>query len=194
MLMKITDAQFKKGIRGTDDILYEKRPQIAFVGRSNVGKSSIINCLLNRKDLVKSGKKPGKTKEINFFLVNNNFYCVDLPGYGYAKMSPKEREQIAGMLQWYVLEKVFKRKVIIVLDIKVGAGIMDKETLRLLREQNEEPIILLNKADSLNQSERSTQIRKIIEDMPAVDMIICSSKTKEGREKILEKIEEFISF
>lgn len=190
--MKIETAEFKKGIRGTDDILYEQRPQIAFVGRSNVGKSSLINCILNRKNLVRSGKKPGKTKEINFFLVNNNFYCVDLPGYGFAQMSPKEREQIAGMLQWYVLEKVFKRKVIIVLDIKVGAGVMDKETLGLLREQGEDALVLLNKADSLNQSERSIQMRKIAEEMPGAEMIICSAKTKEGREKILEKIEEFI--
>ncbi|MFM2357800.1 MAG: YihA family ribosome biosis GTP-binding protein [Candidatus Parcubacteria bacterium] len=191
--MKITSAEFKKGIRGTDDILYEEKPQIAFMGRSNVGKSSLINCILNKKDLVKSGKKPGKTKEINFFLINNAFYCVDLPGYGFAQMSPEERDQIAGMLQWYLLEDVFKRKVILVLDIRVGPSVMDEETLRLLRERGQDALILLNKADALNQSERSTQIKKISELMPAAEMILCSAKTKEGRGEILKKISDFIS-
>jgi len=84
--MEINKVEFIKSIKGTNDILYEPKLQVAFIGRSNVGKSSLINCLINRKNLVKTGKLPGKTKEINFFLVNDSFYFVDLPGYGYAKM------------------------------------------------------------------------------------------------------------
>jgi len=190
--MKITSTQFVKGIRGTNDILYEEIPQVAFVGRSNVGKSSLINCLLNVKNSVKSGKKPGKTKEINFFRINNEFYFVDLPGYGYAKLPPDEREQIARMIQWYFLEEVFKRKVVLVLDIKVGPSAMDIETLRILREYNRDVLVVLNKVDVLNQKEKSAQIKNITEQIPGVEIIVCSSKTGEGGEQILEKISEFI--
>ena len=84
--MKILSASFVKGFTGTDPILYDSLPQFAFVGRSNVGKSSLMNCLLGSTNLVKSGKTPGKTKEINFFLVNRNMYFVDLPGYGFSNI------------------------------------------------------------------------------------------------------------
>src|SRR3989338_2063045 len=102
--MKITSAKFVKGIIGTDDVLYDGIPQIAFVCRSNVGKSSVINSLVNQADLVKVGKKPGKTTEINFFLINRQFYFVDLPGYGYAKVSPVEKEKIRKRMLWYLTE------------------------------------------------------------------------------------------
>src|SRR6266516_2479045 len=98
---KITSARFIRGIIGTNDILFDGLPQIAFVRRSNVGKSSVINSLTNRKDLVKVGKKPGKTTEINFFLINERFYFVDLPGYGYARLTPAEREKIRKRMLWY---------------------------------------------------------------------------------------------
>lgn len=91
--MRITSAKFIKGITGTNEILYDGLPQIVFVGRSNVGKSSVINSLVNQKDLVKVGKKPGKTVEINLFLINRKFYFVDLPGYGYARMGSAERKR-----------------------------------------------------------------------------------------------------
>ena len=188
--MKIETAVFKKGIRWTNDILYEEKPQIAFVGRSNVGKSSLMNCLLNRTDLVKSGKLPGKTKEINFFLVNGKYYFVDLPGYGYANLPLDVREQLVRMIQWYFFEKVFNRKTVLVLDIKVGPNDMDIEMYRILREQREEVIVVANKADTLNQRERIEQIKKISEKIPGVEIIPCSAKTKEGRDLILRKLFE----
>ncbi|HRY62395.1 MAG TPA: ribosome biogenesis GTP-binding protein YihA/YsxC [Candidatus Paceibacterota bacterium] len=186
--MKIESAIFRKGIRGDDRILNEDKPQIAFVGRSNVGKSSLLNCLLNRKDLVKSGKMPGKTREINFFLINGKYYFVDLPGYGFAKLPIDVREQIAKMIQWYFFQKVFHRKAVLVLDAKVGPNAMDLEMYRILRDQKEEVIIVANKIDALNQKERNTQLKLMAEEMPGVEIIPCSAKTKEGREKILEKI------
>ena len=97
--MKILSANFVKGFAGTDPILYEPKPQIAFIGRSNVGKSSLMNCLLNSTNLVKSGKNPGKTKEINFFSVNNNMYFVDLPGYGYSSVEAEKREKFSKLIQ-----------------------------------------------------------------------------------------------
>ncbi len=187
--MEIKKVEFKKSIKGTDDILYESKLQVAFIGRSNVGKSSLINCLLNRKNLVKTGKLPGKTREINFFLVNDSFYFVDLPGYGYTKMSLDEREQLSRMTQWYFSEKVFERKVVLILDIKVGPSVMDVEMLRILREQGQNIIIVANKADSINKHERDEQV-KTITTMLAAEIIPCSAKTKEGRDEILKRLFE----
>lgn len=187
--MEIKTAEFKKSIRGTDPIITERKRQVAFVGRSNAGKSSLMNCLLNRTDLVRSGKTPGKTQEINFFLVNNTFYFVDLPGYGFAKMSLDRREQLAKMIQWFLLEEVYDRTVVLVLDIKVGPNEMDMEMLRILSESNNDTLVVLNKVDRLNQKERHEQIKRIALQVPeGVDMIVCSAKTREGREEILKRI------
>lgn len=188
--MEIKSAEFVKGIRGTDDILYEARPQVAFVGRSNVGKSSLINCLLRSKDLVKSGKTPGKTREINFFLVNKAFYFVDLPGYGFAEMDLDKREQMAKMIQWYFFEKVFKRKAVLVLDMKVGPTPLDLEMLRILQEHDQDILVVANKADVLSQKERSAQIRNIAAKMPGIEIVPCSAKTEEGRAEVLRRIFE----
>ncbi|MEN9613916.1 MAG: EngB [Candidatus Parcubacteria bacterium] len=187
--MEIKTAEFTKSIRGTDPIITERKRQVAFVGRSNAGKSSLMNCLLNRTDLVRSGKTPGKTQEINFFLVNNSFYFVDLPGYGFAKMSLDRREQLAKMIQWFLLEEVYDRTVVLVLDIKVGPSDMDLEMLRILSESNNDTLVVLNKSDKLNQRERHEQIKRIALQVPeGVDMIVCSAKTKEGREEILKRV------
>jgi len=186
--MKITSAEFKKSIRGTDEIVYEARPQVAFIGRSNVGKSSLMNCLLNENDLVKSGGTPGKTREINFFLINKSFYFVDLPGYGYAKMSQDDREQMVRMIQWYLMEPAFKRTVVLVLDIKAGPTSMDTDTLQVLGERGQKMIVVANKADSLNQKERSAALKAIAVKMPNVKIIPCSAKTYEGREEIWREI------
>jgi len=188
--MEIKSAKFKKGIRGTDDILYEALPQIAFIGRSNVGKSSLINCLVRSKDLVKSGKTPGKTREINFFLVNDGFYFVDLPGYGFAKMNLDKGEQTAKMIQWYFMEKVYKRKVVLLLDMKVGPTPLDLEMFRILQENHQDILVVANKADVLNQKEKSAQIKNIAIKMPGVEIIPCSAKNEEGRSEILRRIFE----
>jgi len=186
--MEIKSAEFKKGIRGTDNVLYEAIPQIAFVGRSNVGKSSLINCLLNSKDLVKSGKAPGKTREINFFLVNKSIYFVDLPGYGFAKMDLEKREQMAKMIQWYFFEKVYRRKAVLVIDMKVGPTELDLEMLRILQENNQDILVVANKADVLNQKERSSQMKNIATKMSGIEVVSCSAKTGEGRGEIIRRI------
>lgn len=188
--MEIKSTEFKKGIRGTDDILYEAVPQVAFIGRSNVGKSSLMNCLLRSKDLVKSGKVPGKTREINFFLVNKAFYFVDLPGYGFAKMNLDKREQLAKMIQWYFFEKVYKRKAVLVLDMKVGPTDLDLEMFRILKEHDQDILVVANKADVLNQKERSSQMRVIVAKMPGIEIVPCSAKTEEGRAEVLRRIFE----
>jgi GTP-binding protein len=91
-MYNVKSAEFTRGIVGTNEILLGEKPQVAFVGRSNVGKSTLINSLVGKKDLARSSSNPGRTQEINFFLVNENIYFVDLPGYGFAKISKKRRE------------------------------------------------------------------------------------------------------
>ena len=163
--MKITSAEFLKGIIGTDPILTDGVPEYAFVGRSNVGKSSVINSLVNRKDLVKTSNRPGKTTEINFFGINNKkCYFVDLPGYGYAKRSPKEKESIEKLILWYLMySDASLSKVVLILDIKAGLTAFDQEMVRVLREKGYPLLIVANKVDKLNQKELSTQTRAIKE-------------------------------
>ncbi|MFZ2167492.1 MAG: ribosome biogenesis GTP-binding protein YihA/YsxC [Minisyncoccia bacterium] len=162
---KIDSAEFLKGIVGTDIILTDGVPEIAFVGRSNVGKSSVINSLLNRKDLVKVGNRPGKTTEINFFGINGKkCYFVDLPGYGYAKRSPKEKESIEKLILWYLMySEATIFKVVLILDSKAGLTAFDEEMIRVLREKGHPLIIVANKVDKLNQKEMSAQLRAIKE-------------------------------
>lgn len=189
--MDITSAKFVKGINGTDDILYDGLPQIVFAGRSNVGKSSVINSLVNRKDLVKVGKKPGKTTEINFFLINKMFYFVDLPGYGYAKLSPAEKEKIRKRILWYFIDSGVKPlHVVLVLDMKVGFTDFDKEMAGILRAAGHHIVIIANKSDKLNQKEISRQMGLIRADSYGEDVISYSAARKEGVKEALKILAE----
>ena len=119
-----------------DPILKDGLPQVAFIGRSNVGKSSVINSLVGSKTLVKIGKVPGKTTEINYFLINNKFYFVDLPGYGYAQGGKVQIEKIRNMIVLYLRETGTKPTlVILIIDIKAGLMEFDKNSLAVLREE-----------------------------------------------------------
>jgi len=185
----ITSAEFVKGIVGTDEILNDGKPQIAFVGRSNVGKSSVINSLLGRKDLVASSSTPGKTKQINFFLVNGETYFVDLPGYGYAKVSLKRREKLRKMILWYLLSSGVKnRKTVLIIDAKVGLTDFDREMLELLQEWDEEIILIANKVDKIKKSEVKKRLTELQGVVGEITLISYSAKTKMGKEELLQEI------
>lgn len=181
-MKEIKKVEFVKGIRGTDDILVDGVPQIAFIGRSNVGKSSTINALLSKKDLVKVGKKPGKTTEINFFSVNDkSAYVVDLPGYGYAKLPPAEREKLRKLILWYFMYAEIKpHAVVLVLDVKVGFSAIDKDMLQTLLESGHRVLIGVNKIDKLNQKELSSALKKIQSDAEGITVMPYSSLTLSG--------------
>ncbi len=188
--MKISSAEFVKGIRGTDPILYDGVPQAAFIGRSNVGKSSVINALVNRKDLVKVGKKPGKTTEINFFSINKGkCYFVDLPGYGYAKVNPEEKEKIRKLILWYVqYSEVKPLAIVLILDIKAGCTDFDKGMLHALREYRHRYVIVANKADKLSQKELSAQLESIKKESGEQEIVICSAQTGLGIDALRTRI------
>jgi GTP-binding protein len=187
--MDITSAQFIKGIIGTDPLIDDIKPQIAFIGRSNVGKSSVINTLVKRKDLVKSSSEPGKTKEINYFLINDKWYFVDLPGYGYAKVTDKQAEKIRKMILWYLFDtEIPSKKVIVILDAKVGITNFDQEILEYLSKYQIPTIIVVNKIDKLNSGEKVKQLKQISLESNNIQVVPFSAKTGEGRLELFNQI------
>jgi len=188
---KIHSAEFVKGVVGTDSVVYDGRPQIAFVGRSNVGKSSSINVLLSKKGLAKSSSTPGKTSEINFFLINEDFYVVDLPGYGYAKVGERAQEKFRKRILWYLTDSDIKPKhVVLIIDARRGLTDLDEDMIDILLQEEHNPVIVVNKSDKLNQSEQN----KILEDIKnhlvdlggsTIPMFLLSSKTGKGKNKII---------
>lgn len=191
--MQIKSAQFIKGIIGTDPILGEATHQVAFVGRSNVGKSSVINSLLERKDLVKSSSFPGKTKQINFFLVNKEFHFVDLPGYGFARMGAKGAEKIRKLILWYLGSgEVRPRLVVLIVDACVKPMAHDKEMAGILRNESIPFVVVANKIDRLTQAERSQSLRAY-ESAFGVDIIPYSARTNAGRPELAQIVEEALT-
>ena len=179
--MKPITAEFMRGLRGTDAILYDGTPQIAFIGRSNVGKSSVINALVNRKTLVKVSARPGKTTEINVFKTNNGLYLVDLPGYGYARVSPDEKDRIRKLILWYLTEaKVEQLLVVLIIDTKAGFTAFDEETLQILRKHDHPYLIVANKIDTLNQKKLAEQLRQVRAASHEAEIILCSATEKHG--------------
>ncbi len=160
--MKVTSAEFIKGIRGTDPIAENDIAQVAFVGRSNVGKSSLIAAITHNRHLVKVSNRPGKTTEINFFLINKKYYLVDLPGYGFARVNPKEKEKLQKLIVWYLTDPTIRpRKVVIVIDTKVGITAFDQQMIEILREQGHPFVIAANKIDKLSKNELKKKLEYI---------------------------------
>lgn len=185
--MRIESAQFIRGVLGTSDILGEGRPQVVLVGRSNVGKSSIINALTGQKDLARTSSTPGRTQEINIFLINNAVYLIDLPGYGYAKTSLKERERIQKMIYYYLMESQYElRKVLLIIDAKVGPTGFDLEVLRDLRI-SKNVVVVANKIDKIKKSEYRQQLQNI-QDQVGGKVLVCSAKMKIGMTELINEI------
>jgi len=187
--MEIKTAEFIKGIKGTDDILYDGIPQVVFVGRSNVGKSSTINCLVGRKSLVKTSAKVGKTREINFFFINNNIYFVDLPGYGFAGMSQKGSEKLNKHIAWYLRDFELKPKcTVVIIDAKVGLTDLDKQMIGILDESGHNVIIVANKIDKLKKNDIRKKVEEFHIESGGKSVFPFSAKEKTGRLEILRTL------
>lgn len=188
-MKNILSAKFIKGITGSDPIIDDKTPQVAFIGRSNVGKSSIINSLVGLKALAISSSTPGRTLQLNFFLINERIYFVDLPGYGYSKISLKHAEQMRKMIMWYLqFNEVKPKKVVLIIDANVGPKKFDLEMMELLAENNHDVVIVANKIDKVKPSEMVKRKRTIVEMLDTDNIVYFSTKTKQGKEELLEKI------
>ncbi len=173
------------------------KPEIAFAGKSNVGKSSLINCLMNRKSLARISSHPGKTQTINFYNVNNVMYLTDLPGYGYAKITLSEKEKWGKMIENYLHTSKQLRAVFLLLDIRHTPSENDVQMFDWMVYQGFTPIILATKMDKIKPSQVEEQIaimQQTLNSEYEVTIIPCSAETKEGREKIWQLMDELIGY
>ena len=187
--MKIESAQFIKGVLGSDSIFDNGIPQVAFIGRSNVGKSSVINSLVNQDDLAKTSSSPGRTQQINLFLVNNSLYFVDLPGYGYAKLPDKLKNSLRAMVNWYFFVSNYKqKKVVLIIDASVGPTKDDLDILYSLEDYGKDIIVVANKIDRIRRAEYEERF-KMIKHLIGVHQIVpYSAKKKIGVKELLKEI------
>jgi GTP-binding protein len=187
--MQITSAKFMRGINGTDELLADDTPQVALIGRSNVGKSSIINSLTKQKALARTSDTPGLTQEINIYSINNKFYLLDLPGYGFAKVPEKIRESLQKLNWWYLFDSPYRQhKAVLVMDANVGPSKNDVEMLALLREHQKDVIIVANKIDKIKKTEYSARLQTIIDLAHGIPVIPYSSKTGGGVEELVNQL------
>jgi len=163
------------------------RPEIAFVGRSNVGKSSLINSMLNRKALARTSSEPGKTRLINFFNINDMIYFVDLPGYGYAKVSKVEKAKWGGIIEEYLFSRENLVDVVMLVDIRREPTFDDKLMYAWIKSYNRCVTVVVTKADKIPRSQyqkQTSMIKKTLELKEEDTMLIYSAKTKQGRDEL----------
>ena len=168
-------------------------PEIAFAGKSNVGKSSLINGLMNRKSFARISSTPGKTQTINFYNINKELYLVDLPGYGYAKVSEREKQKWGKMIERYLHRSKQLRAVFLLIDIRHDPSANDKQMYDWILSQGYQPIIIATKLDKLKRSQRAKHIKAVRQGLglgPDVVLIPFSAVTKQGRDEIWELAEE----
>lgn len=187
--MKITSAQFVKGVVSEDDVLEDGKPQVAFIGRSNVGKSSVINSLTGQKNLAITSSFPGRTKQINIFLLNKTCYLLDLPGYGFAKGSKEEQRKIQQLIYWYFFQSNYEQKtVVLIIDAEVGLTKTDIEMINSLDQSGKNIIIVANKIDKIKKSALYAQMQKIKNDVGQFKVIPYSAEKKIGVSDLLKEI------
>ena len=171
-------------------------PEVAFAGKSNVGKSSLINALVNRKSLARTSGQPGKTQTINFYNINEAMYLVDLPGYGYAKVSQSEKEKWGKMIERYLHTSKNLKAVFLLIDIRHDPSANDKMMYDWIVDNGYEPVIICTKLDKIKRSQVQKNLKLIREKLdlvPGTTMIPFSAQTKQGRDEIWNLIEETLA-
>ena len=189
--MKIISAGFLTGAVSCKQYSDSVCPELAFVGRSNVGKSSLINSLLNKKKLVKTSQTPGKTQEINFFKINNDFIFVDLPGYGFAKVPQSVQKRWKKMIEDYLLRRKTLLAVIFIIDLRRNPSPLDLDLQRWLEACEVEYLLVGTKVDKLSQSEAKKQVNKLnvaYFNKGKDKLLAYSSKSSRGRKELWSKI------
>jgi GTP-binding protein len=182
--MKILSAEFVVSAPGPKQFPRDSRPQIAFAGKSNVGKSSLINALLHRTNLVKTSATPGKTQLVNFFIINDSFYFVDLPGYGYAKVPHAVTDAWAAMIEGYLENSKSLRAVVVLLDSRRKPDERDAVMLDWLRQNGIPAIVVATKADKLNRQETETAKKSIAAGLGLGAPLLTSSTSGLGMKEL----------
>ena len=193
--MEIKKAEFTLSAPMESMCPKDNKPEYAFIGRSNVGKSSLINMLTNNKKLAKTSATPGKTLLINHFIINNEWYLVDLPGYGFAKRSKKEVAKLEQMISGYILQREQLVNVFLLIDIRLEPQKIDLEFIQWLGDSSVPFAIVFTKADKLSASKATQQVeayKKVLletwEELPPI--FVTSAEKRQGRDEVLDYIDQ----
>jgi len=195
--MKIIQSDFIQSTNSIEKLPQQQLPEFAFVGRSNVGKSSLINMLLQRKNLAHTSQKPGKTRTINHYRINNHWYMVDLPGYGYAQTSKKERKQMIQFLKDYMLKAPALMNLFVLLDARINPQNSDLQFMEWLGIHEIPFTMVCTKIDKLSSSALKKNMMRYRQEMLKAweflpPVIQTSSYSGQGREEILQYIEQIL--
>lgn len=193
MVIKSVNLEMVCGI--TSKLPENKLPEIAFAGKSNVGKSSLINGLMNRKSLARTSSQPGKTQTINYYNINDQIYFVDLPGYGYATANEKVKAQWGKMIEDYLHQSRQIRAVFLLIDIRHAPSENDRIMYNWILDRDYKPIIIATKLDKIKRSQVAKQVKLISDTLDVVDdttVIPYSSLSKQGREEIYELLDRIL--
>lgn len=195
--MKIHEVSFARGATRWDNLPADGLPEIAFIGRSNVGKSSLLNMLVGRRSIARISNTPGKTQEFNFYLINRRFYLVDLPGFGYAKVSKVQRAKWQRFIGQYVTERAPLRAVFHLIDSRHPPTALDEEVMLLMHGSPVPYIIALTKADKLSGNQRGKSqaaVARVLESKGLeVPIVMTSAQDKRGRGDLLRWIGELLA-
>ena len=186
--MKITTAEFVKSAFSEDHWITDKKPEIAFLGKSNVGKSSLINSLLNRKNLARTSKTPGRTQSLNFFLINEKFYFVDLPGYGFAKVPVKIQKEWGKMTEDYLAKREQLVLFVQLVDSRHAPSALDKQLHEWLLFYRKPHLTVATKADKLSRQKLAESLAEIRETFPESALLPYSAKDGDGKNELWERI------
>ena len=187
------NVEFLRSAVKESDFPFDSLPQIVFAGKSNVGKSSVINKLLNRKNFARVSAQPGKTIHINYFTIDKQLYFVDLPGYGYAKVSAAEKEKWGKMIEGYLHNSKELRAVFLLVDPRHKPSANDKQMYDWILHNGYQPIVIATKLDKIKRSQLHKQLKLVREGLgagPDVTVIPFSAETKQGREEIYALLED----
>ena len=186
--MKISNARFVKSAKQPDDFPRDKRPEVAFCGRSNIGKSSLLNTLTNSRGLARTSASPGRTQTINFFLVDERMYFVDLPGYGYAKVAKTVRESWGPMVEGYLHDREQLRLVLMLVDSRIEPTESDTLMKQWLDHHRIPNAVVLTKADKISRSQLNQALHKGAQKLKTKEIIPFSAVTGSGKDEILNRI------
>ncbi|WP_298271477.1 ribosome biogenesis GTP-binding protein YihA/YsxC [Geobacter sp.] len=193
--MHVTSTEFVKSATKPANYPPEEFPEVAFAGRSNVGKSSLINVLVNRKGLVRTSSTPGRTQLINFFLVNGGLMLVDLPGYGFAKVPLEVKKQWGPMMETYLSTRRTLGCVVLILDIRRVPTEEDRQMLQWLRAYGIPTLVVVTKCDKVSKNERARQAAVIAREtgLSRDEMLFFSALSREGKEAVWGRIGELLA-
>ncbi len=195
ILLKINDARLEIIAVRRSQYPTDNKPEFLLVGRSNVGKSSFINALIDRKNLARTSSRPGKTQTLNFYLVNDSFYLIDVPGYGYASVNQEQQKKMGMLIEEYLEKREELKRVFMLVDFRIKPTENDLLMYQFLKYYSIPVTIILTKSDKVSSSKKERNLKMIKDTLDLAvgdDMIMFSSLNKTGRDEVLKLIENFV--